>query len=68
MIQDNVLAITDHVILPISVVLNAIKEIKTEGIEQTDPLVITQASLIGVSVLSLNYFFIFLPVLDKFIA
>uniref|UniRef100_A0A175YIY9 Anamorsin homolog n=1 Tax=Daucus carota subsp. sativus TaxID=79200 RepID=A0A175YIY9_DAUCS len=38
MIQDNVLAITDHVILPISVVLNAIKEIKTEGIEQTDPL------------------------------
>lgn len=68
MIQDNVLAITDHVVLPISAVLNAIKEIKKEGIEQTDPLVITQASLIGVSVLSLNYFFIFLPVLDKFIA
>ncbi|KAL1803620.1 hypothetical protein ACET3Z_032267 [Daucus carota] len=47
MIQDNVLAITDHVVLPISAVLNAIKEIKKEGIEQTDPLVITQASLIG---------------------
>ncbi|KAK1387332.1 Anamorsin-like [Heracleum sosnowskyi] len=47
MIQDNVLALTDHAVLPISAVLNAIKEIKKEGKEQTDPLVITQAALIG---------------------
>lgn len=49
MIQDTVLAITDHAVLPISAVFNAIKEIKHEGCEQTDPLVITQAASIGVS-------------------
>lgn len=48
MIQDSVLALTDHVILPISAVFNAVKEIKKEGNEQIDPLVITQASSLGV--------------------
>lgn len=67
MIQDNVLALTDRVVLPISSVLNAIEEIKKEGNEQSDPLVITQAALIGVSALSLNYFLNYLLVLVKFI-
>lgn len=52
MIQDSVLALTDQAVLPISPVFNAIKEIKKGGNEQTDPLVITQAALIGLSLLS----------------
>lgn len=67
MIQDNVLALTDHVVLPVSAVLNAIKEIKKKGNEQTDPLVITQVALIGQpSLFYLNYILIYLSVLVKF--
>lgn len=58
MIQDSVLALTDQAVLPVSAVYNAIKEIK-EGNERVDPLVITQAASIGVSLLChLNFFFL----------
>ncbi|GMP99269.1 hypothetical protein CsSME_00046804 [Camellia sinensis var. sinensis] len=46
--QSSVLALTDLAVLPISAVLNAIKMIKNEGLEQIDPLIITQASLLMV--------------------
>ncbi|KAK1385477.1 Anamorsin-like [Heracleum sosnowskyi] len=46
-IQDSVLALTDNAVLPISAVYNAIKEIKKEGYEQSDPLIITQAASVG---------------------
>ncbi|CAL5403885.1 unnamed protein product [Camellia sinensis] len=45
--QSSVLALTDLAVLPISAVLNAIKMIKNEGVEQIDPLIITQASLLS---------------------
>ncbi|XP_057461159.1 anamorsin homolog isoform X2 [Actinidia eriantha] len=45
--QSSVLAVTDLAVLPISAVLNAIKIVKNEGVEKIDPLVITQASLLG---------------------
>ncbi|CAL5432541.1 unnamed protein product [Camellia sinensis] len=45
--QSSVLALTDLAVLPISAVLNAIKMIKNEGLEQIDPLIITQASLLS---------------------
>ncbi|XP_058208715.1 anamorsin homolog [Rhododendron vialii] len=44
--QGSILALTDMAVLPISAVLNAIKLIKNEGVEQFDPLIITQASLL----------------------
>ncbi|CAL5357285.1 unnamed protein product [Camellia sinensis] len=44
--QSSVLALTDLAVLPISAVLNAIKMIKNEGLEQIDPLIITQASVL----------------------
>ncbi|KAL7226334.1 hypothetical protein ACSBR1_021447 [Camellia fascicularis] len=47
MMQSSVLALTDLAVLPISAVLNAIKMIKNEGLEQIDPLIITQASLLS---------------------
>ncbi|KAK2973921.1 hypothetical protein RJ640_019436 [Escallonia rubra] len=40
----SILAITDHVVMPLSAVLNAIRVVKKEGAEQTDPVIITQAS------------------------
>ena len=51
MIQDSVLALTDHAVLRISAVINAIKEIKEEGNEEIDPLVITRAASIGMLLL-----------------
>ena len=45
--QSSVLALTDLAVLPISAVLNAIKIVKNEGVDKIDPLVITQASLLG---------------------
>ncbi|KAL7198492.1 hypothetical protein ACSBR2_020894 [Camellia fascicularis] len=45
--RSSVLALTDLAVLPISAVLNAIKMIKNEGLEQIDPLIITQASLLS---------------------
>ncbi|KAE9456022.1 hypothetical protein C3L33_12064, partial [Rhododendron williamsianum] len=45
--QGSILALTDMAVLPISAVLNAIKLIKNEGVEQFDPLIITQASLLN---------------------
>ncbi|KAF5937549.1 hypothetical protein HYC85_025055 [Camellia sinensis] len=45
--QSSVLALTDLAVLPISAVLNAIKMIKNEGLEQIDPLIITQASVLS---------------------
>ena len=49
--QSSVLALTDLAVLPISAVLNAVKIIKNEGVEKIDPLVITQASLLGTCLL-----------------
>ncbi|KAI8008346.1 hypothetical protein LOK49_LG07G01942 [Camellia lanceoleosa] len=49
--QSSVLALTDLAVLPISAVLNAIKMIKNEGVEQIDPLIITQASLLSMFLL-----------------
>ncbi|CAK9140732.1 unnamed protein product [Ilex paraguariensis] len=43
-IQDTVLVLTDNVVVPLSTVLNAIKVVKKEGVEQIDPMIITQAS------------------------
>ena len=60
MVQDSVLALTDHAVLPISAVINAIKEIKKEGNEETDPLVITQAASIGMLLLPQLIFFSYL--------
>ncbi|KAF9603107.1 hypothetical protein IFM89_033832 [Coptis chinensis] len=41
--NESVLALTDNVVMPISAVLNAIEEHGVKGIEQNDPLIITQA-------------------------
>ncbi|KAL3645791.1 hypothetical protein CASFOL_010971 [Castilleja foliolosa] len=43
--QDKLLVVTDHVAVSLAAVNDAIKALKKEGIEQTDPLIITQASL-----------------------
>lgn len=45
--QGSILALTDMTVMPISTVLNAVKLIKNEGVEQFDPLIITQASLLS---------------------
>ncbi|KAK3023840.1 hypothetical protein RJ639_044966 [Escallonia herrerae] len=55
-VQDNsvkkekvsILAITDHVVMPLSAVLNAIRVVKKEGAEETDPVIITQASSLSI--------------------
>lgn len=52
MVQSNVLALTDQSAVRFSAVLNAVREIKNEAVELSDPLVITQAS-------SLSMFFSF---------
>ncbi|XP_059640762.1 anamorsin homolog [Cornus florida] len=44
MLQDSVLALTDHEFVSTREVLNAIRLINDEGVEQSDPLIITQAS------------------------
>ncbi|KAA8544425.1 hypothetical protein F0562_022437 [Nyssa sinensis] len=44
MTQGSVLALTDHAMVPISAVLNAIRVIKNEAVDNSDPLIITQAS------------------------
>lgn len=46
-INGNVLALTDHVVVPLKKILNAVRVIKKEGVEQIDPLIITQASALG---------------------
>ncbi|XP_057956713.1 anamorsin homolog [Malania oleifera] len=45
--QSSVLALTDQKVLPISSVLNAVREFGNEGLEQSDPLIITQAGYIS---------------------
>lgn len=45
--QDSVLALTDLAVLPISAVLTAVKRIMDRGVEDIDPLIITQASLLS---------------------
>ncbi|KAL0709699.1 hypothetical protein Bca4012_016677 [Brassica carinata] len=45
--QTTVLAVTDDVVLPVSSVLNIMKELAKEGAERCDPLIITQASTIN---------------------
>ncbi|CAH2050661.1 unnamed protein product [Thlaspi arvense] len=47
MMQDSVLALTDLAVLPTSAVLNAVKMIKNGRVDQIDPLIVTQASLLG---------------------
>ncbi|CAF2120190.1 unnamed protein product, partial [Brassica napus] len=47
MTQKNVLAVTDDVVLPVSSVLTIMKELAKEGIELSDPIIITQASTIN---------------------
>lgn len=41
--QDNVLAITDNVVVPLNEVLNVMRSVK-QSVEEINPLVITQAS------------------------
>ncbi|KAL5552996.1 hypothetical protein UlMin_040397 [Ulmus minor] len=43
----SVLAFTDGAILSLNTVLNAIKELKDGGVENSDPLIITQVSLLS---------------------
>ncbi|KAK4486298.1 hypothetical protein RD792_008969 [Penstemon davidsonii] len=47
--QDKVLVLTDQVAVSLGAVLDAIKAVKKEGVENIDPLIITQASLESVS-------------------
>lgn len=58
--QGSILALTDMAVLPISAVLNAIKLIKNEGVEQFDPLIITQASLLSMFLLLCSSIHVFL--------
>lgn len=44
MLQGSVLAITDNVMAPLDEVLNAVKIVKKEAVEEINPLIITQAS------------------------
>ncbi|KAK9274777.1 hypothetical protein L1049_022029 [Liquidambar formosana] len=44
MMQSSVLALADHAVVPVSAVLNAVRQLGNEGVEQSDPLIITQAS------------------------
>uniref|UniRef100_A0A7N0TB01 Anamorsin homolog n=1 Tax=Kalanchoe fedtschenkoi TaxID=63787 RepID=A0A7N0TB01_KALFE len=42
--EHSILALSDHSVLPVSAVVNALKNSHIEGAEQSDPLIITQAS------------------------
>ncbi|PIA40575.1 hypothetical protein AQUCO_02500348v1 [Aquilegia coerulea] len=42
--NSSVLALTDHVVMPVSAVLTAVEEHGDKGVGQNDPLIITQAS------------------------
>ena len=44
MLQNTTLALTDHDVLPISTVLDAVRRLHNAGADQCDPLIITQAS------------------------
>lgn len=44
MLQNSTLALTDHEVLPISTVLDAVRKLDNAGVDQCDPLIITQAS------------------------
>ncbi|KAJ9549784.1 hypothetical protein OSB04_022327 [Centaurea solstitialis] len=46
-LQGSVVAITDNVAVPLNEVLNAVRVVKTEAIEEINPLIITQASAIS---------------------
>lgn len=41
-LQDNVLAVTDHVLLPLNEVSNALRVMKKEVSENINPLIVTQ--------------------------
>ncbi|KAJ0261156.1 Anamorsin [Hirschfeldia incana] len=47
MTKTSVLAVTDDVLLPVSSVLTIMKELAKEGIQHSDPIIITQASTIS---------------------
>lgn len=59
MTQKNVLAVTDDVVLPVSSVLTIMKELAKEGIELSDPIIITQASTISKKNLISSFAFFF---------
>ncbi|XP_022868642.1 anamorsin homolog [Olea europaea var. sylvestris] len=44
MAQDKILALTDQVVASLNVILDAIKVVRKEQVEQLDPMIITQAS------------------------
>lgn len=44
MLQNSTLALTDHEVLSISTVLDAVRKLDNAGVDQCDPLIITQAS------------------------
>lgn len=44
MMQGSVLAVTDNVVVSLNEVLNVVRLVKKEGVEETNPLIITQAS------------------------
>ncbi|KAL8200910.1 hypothetical protein R6Q57_012249 [Mikania cordata] len=44
MLQGGVLAITDNVVLSLNEVLNAVRVVKNEAVEEINPLIVTQAS------------------------
>ncbi|XP_076921265.1 anamorsin homolog [Bidens hawaiensis] len=44
MMQGSVLAVTDNVVVSLNEVLNVVRLVKQEGVEETNPLIITQAS------------------------
>ncbi|KAK9281031.1 hypothetical protein L1049_003923 [Liquidambar formosana] len=44
MMQSSILAVADHAVVPVSAVINAVRELGNDGVEQCDPLIVTQAS------------------------
>lgn len=57
MLQGSVLAITDNVVLSLNDVLNAVRTVKKEAVEEINPLIITQASSLSTFLSHyLNYF------------
>ncbi|KAF8407469.1 hypothetical protein HHK36_006602 [Tetracentron sinense] len=42
--KNSTLALVDHVVVPLSAVLNAVRELGNEGLGPNDPLIVTQAS------------------------
>ncbi|CAK9184523.1 unnamed protein product [Ilex paraguariensis] len=53
--QESILVLLDHVAVPLGAVLKAIKVVKKEGIEHSDPLIITQASSLGLLPVDSSY-------------